>query len=662
MGVSEANIKESYKQNCNFFPEYNIELNKMSSKYDISRNCTFINNKISYKRRLDLEDNLTCTIWIEVFIPKSKSLLIMCGYRQWQLLKMLNNPKSCNPKEQLGRFKNIIDNWEKALSENRDTIVMMDNNIDSNPNSSHYKTYKLKDLYNTLQGHLNKHHLTLHNTKLTRFASHQPPSCIDHIYSNCANKITNVITHSNPSSDHSIITAEYNSVHQIYHPKFIKVRNYKSLNRFNLEKYINNSSILNSIFRYTDPELITNIIQIELNAIINLIAPPKIVQFRKNYTPYYTEEIRNNIKESETLLNIAIKNYNQDDWRNFKNFRNKLCKDVAQEKTKYIETKFQNKGTQWKFLKQFNKNEKQQVPNNITFNNKHVTSPKEIAKIANNFFIDKIIQIRNGFTTSEVNPIDILSSLIPRCTNEFELPFITIEETKQLIKKFKNPYSVGHDDINNKIIKKVGDVLAPHITHMINSIIKSSTIPTIFKVSRILPISKPQKSLNNIESYRPLNNLVCLEKLLEQHILNNLNNFLEENNILHENHHGGRKSHSTLTAVTQIYNELFFNYENDKISVTLCTDLSAAYDTIDTTIVLDKLEHYGIRGQNLLLFKSYFTDRKQFVQIDHFKSQVKNSLNCGCVQGGKLSGTLYNIYCNEIPIIHKLMNSQLFEK
>lgn len=391
MCLSEANIKKSYKQNIlSSFPEYNIELNSMSNNIDISRNAIIINNKIAYSRRYDLENDFTCTIWIEIYIPNCKPILLMGGYRQWKLLKIMNVSKSGSNNQQFNRYKNIIEMWEKAMYENKETIVLMDDNIDSNPNSSHNKSYNLKKIYDILQSLINKHDVTQHNNKMTRFATHQPPSCIDHIYSNCPNKISNVKTHSNATSDHSIITAQYTSKHQIYHPKFIKIRKHSLINKYNLTSYINSSDLLNSIFNYSDPEIITNIIQLELNTIINSIAPSKIIQYKKDYVPYHNNEIRNNLKESEQLLNKAIKNYDQNDWRNFRNYRNKLSKDIDNEKNKYIQNKFRDKDKQWQFLKQFNNNNKQQIPDNISHDNKQITSPKSIAKIANDFFIEKV--------------------------------------------------------------------------------------------------------------------------------------------------------------------------------------------------------------------------------------------------------------------------------
>ena len=65
--------------------------------------------------------------------------------------------------------------------------------------------------------------------------------------------------------------------------------------------------------------------------------------------------------------------------------------------------------------------------------------------------------------------------------------------------------------------------------------------------------------------------------------------------MLDKNHHCRRKYHSTITAMTKIYDIIYKNNDNNLISVILTTDLSSAYDTIDIKIMLGKLEHYGVR-------------------------------------------------------------------
>ena len=76
-----------------------------------------------------------------------------------------------------------------ALKENKDTIVMMDDNLDSLFNSSHNHTYNLKPLTNELNDFLLNNTLVVHNNKITHYSNIYPNSCIDHVHSNCCNKM-----------------------------------------------------------------------------------------------------------------------------------------------------------------------------------------------------------------------------------------------------------------------------------------------------------------------------------------------------------------------------------------------------------------------------------------------------------------------------------------
>ena len=104
-------------------------------------------------------------------------------------------------------------------------------------------------------------------------------------------------------------------------------------------------------------------------------------------------------------------------------------------------------------------------------------------------------------------------------------------------------------------------------------------------------------------------------------------------------------------------------YKNDEksiISVILTTDLSSAYDTVNIDTLLQKLNHYGVRGDTNKLFRSYFSNRKQFVRLENFSSIMRNSPMCSVVQGSKMSGFMYNVYTNEIPLLHKLINTEFY--
>src|SRR5207245_11143890 len=100
-------------------------------------------------------------------------------------------------------------------------------------------------------------------------------------------------------------------------------------------------------------------------------------------------------------------------------------------------------------------------------------------------------------------------------------------------------------------------------------------------------------------------------KILEKLMYNRLSAYLNKYKILFDYQFGFRKSHSTslavLDVITMIQNEL----HKKKLVMGVFMDLQKAFDTVDIGILIEKLEHYGVRGVQLNWFKSYLLDRSQ---------------------------------------------------
>ena len=83
-------------------------------------------------------------------------------------------------------------------------------------------------------------------------------------------------------------------------------------------------------------------------------------------------------------------------------------------------------------------------------------------------------------------------------------------------------------------------------------------------------------------------------------------------------------------------------FQDQKLTTAvLTTDLSAAYDTVDSMILSNKLEHLGIRGREQELFRTYLTDKWAYVEIQGFQSKLLKQPDCSVIQGSKLLSTLY---------------------
>ena len=138
-----------------------------------------------------------------------------------------------------------------------------------------------------------------------------------------------------------------------------------------------------------------------------------------------------------------------------------------------------------------------------------------------------------------------------------------------------------------------------------------------------------------------------------------LYNFLGEHNILFNNQFGFRKNNSTSLAVIKITEKIKESIDNKKYACGIFIDPLKAFDTVNHSILLTKMEHYGVMGIAFEWFKSYFNNRKQYVYINGETSQLKD-ISCGVHQGSVLGPLLFLIYINDLPNISKVLYFFLF--
>lgn len=283
--------------------------------------------------------------------------------------------------------------------------------------------------------------------------------------------------------------------------------------------------------------------------------------------------------------------------------------------------------------------------------------------------ISSDVDVANAFNDYYSNIARNLDSEIP-LSNDCPLSFlngnflhsvfltpVTRDECRCLIAKLKN----GGNDKNSLpvfILKQISKFIVDPLTYLINQSFQTGVFPDVLKLARITPIFKSGVP-TDVSNYRPISVLPTLSKIFEKCLTNRLYSFVEKNNILSCVQFGFRRSRSTVDAVIELTEHIYNSLNSKEHAVSVFIDFKKAFDTVNHTILFNKLNFYGIRGLPLLLVKSYLTNRVHCVRNVTSVSSVRTS-NIGLPQGSIMAPLLFLIYINDLPNVSTTLSSLLF--
>ena len=263
------------------------------------------------------------------------------------------------------------------------------------------------------------------------------------------------------------------------------------------------------------------------------------------------------------------------------------------------------------------------------------------------FLLKKVESAKNSIRARE-NPIYLAYA---QESGLSRLQDVDEDELLKAVQRLPNKHCAS-DPTPTWLLKNISEMILPFVKSMVNQSFSEGIVPKSWKSAQVTPLlKKPSLDHNVVSSYRPISNLPVLSKLSERLVLNRIMSYLNNSNLLLTHQSAYRRHHSTETAVTKVCSDILGAADDGKLSLLILLDLSTAFDLVDHSILLKRLEStHGFDGFTLEWFINYLSDRSFNLRCSGTKSEFFDS-SVGVPQGSVLGPLLFSLYTGDLERI-----------
>ena len=644
---------------------------------------------------LNNKEDTIPTVWIQLKNTKAGLNCIIGGvYRR--------NRRSTD--EVKKEFLQLQQQFLGAAQSNKTVLVLGDINVDHN-NPNHKLAKEAKDLLAVVEAanmrHLPNqvptwkshgfHKMCKCSTRLCGCQRLQHTSCIDNAYVSIDTKSSlNVLDEAITDHFPLIIQIQTNRVVKTK-LKSIWIRDVPGMSDFEFENALGLQE-WSSIYETNDPNEVFKTILANVNSSLDIVAPLKEIKVRRDKTKLSlrkdtlaTMEARNNARKSG---NKSL----------YKLLRNKVTKLVKRDQIQGVLSRLgKNPGpkSSWSEAKAYLGSARGNALPETTTN----TDPLKTAEYQNEYFIKKIEKLAASTSRSDTGPLpsptdtstntkiklqpwpsdfkgsfennygkpplhsaaesghlkdsnpkkDYTEDPSLKSSGTFEFNFVNASQITKKISNLKNTKALGVDNIATEVWKKGRITLSGPIARLCNVSMATGIHPELFKKAIIHPVYKGQgKDPRDPASYRPVAILPAISKVLEDVVRDSLLSWFKEINFLPDTQYGFQPGKSVAMALTVAQTDWINSKARGELIGIMAFDLSAAFDTLEHSLLLRKLESANVKGIPLKWFQSYLSGRSQCVLWNNTLSNYL-PLNNGVPQGSILGPILFLVMIQDMP-------------
>ena len=386
-----------------------------------------------------------------------------------------------------------------------------------------------------------------------------------------------------------------------------------------------------------------------LSGLMDKYAPIKIrTRFIRSHSPWFCDDLREKKQELRLYERKWVKSGLQVDRQVFREKCAAYKYHLEQAKTSYHRSQILN-CDQSQLFKLVDRMCVKKSANILPVHE----SPKILADNFATFFDEKVQKLHGGFNKivdANVVVPDSESLTSHSLSNFHRLSEVDVHKLLNSMPSKSCPL----DPMPTSLVKQCSDELLPIITKIINSSLSAGHFPSSFKTAEVIPLLKKSTlDPESLQSYRSVSNLKFISKATEKAAIEQLQHYLTDNDLFPHLQSAYRKHHSCETALLRVLNDLLSTVDAKRDAVLVLLDLSAAFDTIDHNILIQRLKiRYGLSGSVLEWFDSYIRGRNQVIKIGDSKSDPHLLLS-GVPQGSVAGPQIFTLYSSPIEDIVK---------